>query len=102
MPVVGRAEPVRTNRGRPAATVSDGRNFDPGRRPGCRAALIHATALLCLSLLVACGSLGSTRADLKPWPEIRPDFRVEALRSRIHEYAITFAAEVDLVSAAIV
>jgi hypothetical protein len=53
-------------------------------------------------LLVACASLGSTRADLKPWPEIRPDFRVEALRSRMHEYAITFAAEVDLASAAIV
>jgi hypothetical protein len=38
---------------------------------------------------------------LKPWPEIRPDFRVETLRMRMHEYSITFAADVDLAATAI-
>jgi hypothetical protein len=41
------------------------------------------------------------RADLKLWPEIRPDFRVETLRARLHEYSITFAAEVDLAATSI-
>ena len=52
---------------------------------------------------MACASLGkkSTQPDLKPWPEIRSDFRVEALRQRMHEYSITFAAEVDLAATAI-
>jgi hypothetical protein len=53
--------------------------------------------------LVACVSTGKQpmRADLKPWPEIRPDVRMEALRLRMHEYSITFAAEVDLAATAI-
>jgi hypothetical protein len=43
----------------------------------------------------------ATTPDVKPWPEIRADYRVETLRARIHEYAITFAAEVDLAASAI-
>ena len=52
---------------------------------------------------MACASVGkkSTQPDLKPWPEIRPDFRVETLRVRMYEYSITFAAEVDLAATAI-
>ena len=42
-----------------------------------------------------------TRPDLKPWPEIRSDFRLEPLRQRMHEYSITFAAEVDLAATSI-
>ena len=58
---------------------------------------------LALSTLVACAGLGKkpSRPDLKPWPEIRPDFRVETLRMRMHEYSITFAADVDLAATAI-
>ena len=41
------------------------------------------------------------RPDLKPWPEIRSDFRLEPLRQRMHEYSITFAAEVDLAATSI-
>lgn len=60
---------------------------------------------ICLALvsLVACASLEkkATRPDLAPWPEIRSDFRVESLRMRMHEYSITFAADVDLAATAI-
>ena len=66
-------------------------------------ALIRTAACLALSSLVACASLTkkSTGPDLKPWPEIRRDFRVETLRTRMHEYSITFAAEIDLADTAI-
>jgi hypothetical protein len=43
---------------------------------------------------------GSTAPDLRPWPRITLDFRVETLRMRMHEYSITFAADVNLASAA--
>jgi hypothetical protein len=68
-----------------------------------RVALRRAGACLALASLMACTRLGKepTRPDLKPWPEIRPDFRVEALRARMHEYSITFAAEVDLAATSI-
>ena len=64
---------------------------------------MRTAACLALFSLVACASLGKkpTQPDLKPWPEIRPDFRVETLRVRMHEYSITFAAEVDLTATAI-
>ena len=49
-----------------------------------------------LASLVAC-TMGQTqtRPDLTIWPEIRTDFRIKALRTRMQEYSITFAAEVD-------
>jgi hypothetical protein len=60
-------------------------------------------AYLALSSLVGCAGVNKkpTRLDLQPWPEIRPDVRMEALRLRMHEYSITFAAEVDLAASAI-
>ncbi len=58
---------------------------------------------LVLCAVVGCTGLNKTppRADVQPWPEIRSDFRVEALRQRLYEYSITFAAEVDLAATAI-
>ena len=56
-----------------------------------------------LASLVACVSLDkkATRPDLTAWPEIRFDFRMETLRMRMHEYSITFAANVDQAATAI-
>jgi hypothetical protein len=69
----------------------------------CRVALTRTGACLVVSSLVACAGLGKkpTQPDLKPWPEIRSDFRGEALRLRMHEYSITFGAAVDLAATAI-
>ena len=66
-------------------------------------ALLRAAGCLVLCPLMACTGLGGNAAqpDLKSWPEIRPDFRVETLRARLYEYSITFAAEVDLAASSI-
>ena len=71
----------------------------PHRTNRLRAALT-AAACLALSSLVGCAGV-QTQPDLTPWPEIQPDFRVAALRVRMHEYSVTFAAEVDLAATAI-
>lgn len=67
------------------------------------ARLVHATVCLTLSTLVACAGMGHppARPNVKPWPEIQPDFRVGALRARLYEYSMTFAAEVDLAGTSI-
>jgi hypothetical protein len=71
--------------------------------PGWRRRCWQAAACLSLSSLVACATLTkqSTQPDLRPWPEIRSDVRVESLRARMYEFSITFAAEVDLAATAI-
>jgi len=76
---------------------------DPGVHPSCGAALALGASCLTLLSLVACATVGhqASRPDLKSWPQIRPDFRVETLRTRMHEYSVTFAADVDLAAAAI-
>jgi hypothetical protein len=104
--VAVRADPVRTDRCRrrwSTSTVTVDRDLDPGRKPGWRVALTRTAACLALSSLVACAGLTkkATQPDMKPWPEIRPDVRVEPLRQRMYEYSITFAAEVDLAATAI-
>ena len=69
----------------------------------CRALLMRTAAGLALCSLAACTSLlpSPGQADVKPWPEIRSDYRVETLRARLYEYSITFAAEVDLTASSI-
>jgi hypothetical protein len=68
-----------------------------------RISLTLTVACFALFALVGCAAMGNkpTRPDLKPWPEIRSDFRPEPLRQRMHEYSITFAAEVDLAATSI-
>ena len=66
--------------------------------------LVMRTAVgLALCSLVACSSMltAPEQADIKPWPEIRSDFRVETLRASLYEYSITFAAEVDFTASSI-
>ena len=69
----------------------------------CRVLLMRTAAGLALCSLAACTSLlpSPRQADVKPWPEIRSDYRVETLRARLYEYSITFAAEVDLTASSI-
>jgi hypothetical protein len=64
-------------------------------------ALKHLVAWLALLSLTGCATSSNSRPDLSPWPEIRPDFQVAALRLRMHEYSITFAAAVDVAATGI-
>ena len=100
MPATGRANPVRTGHGRTTGVDGVRRDVDARPRRRYRVALLRTALVLALSPLVACASLGSggTRPNVQPWPEIRADYRVEVLRLRMHEYAITFAAEVEVAS----
>jgi hypothetical protein len=69
----------------------------------CRVLLMRTAVGLALCSLVACTSVlkKPEQADIKPWPEIRSDFRVETLRASLYEYSITFAAQVDLTASSI-
>lgn len=53
--------------------------------------------------LSSCASMQTAqpKPNLSPWPEMRTDFRLEVLKGRLQEYAITFGAEIDLVAASI-
>ena len=68
-----------------------------------RVSLMLTAACVALSAVAGCAAMSKppTRPDLKAWPEIRSDFRLEPLRQRMHEYSITFAAEVDLAATSI-
>src|SRR5687768_4713709 len=68
-----------------------------------RGTWMRAGACLALTSLVVCASLTkqSTQPDIRPWPAIRSEVRVESLRARMYEHSITFAAEVDLASTSI-
>ena len=63
--------------------------------------VMRTVGCLALCSLAGCTGMGKTRPDVKPWPEIRSDYRVETLRARMFEYSITFAAEVDLAASSI-
>ena len=71
------------------------------RRPrGLVAGMFMCLAAMCLS---SCASMQSAppKPILSPWPDMRTDFRLEVLRGRLQEYAITFGAEIDLAAASI-
>ena len=81
-----------------------GRHSSGGYTDGCLSCVVDADGRRPRPLLA--GGLhqraqGPEQADIKPWPEIRSDFRVETLRARLYEYSITFAAEVDLSASSI-
>jgi hypothetical protein len=63
----------------------------------------RAAACLALFSFAACTGINAprTRPDLTPWPEIRTDYHVEALKGHLQEYSVTFAADVDLAADAI-
>jgi hypothetical protein len=63
--------------------------------------VMRTAGCLALCSLTACTGMGKTQPNVKPWPEIKSDFRVETLRARMYEYSITFAAEVDLAASSI-
>jgi hypothetical protein len=69
----------------------------------CRVLVMRTAVGLALCSLVACTSMlkKPEQADIKPWPEIRSDYRVETLRASLFEYSITFAAQVDLTASSI-
>jgi hypothetical protein len=68
-----------------------------------RTVLTRVVACVAVFSLVGCASLMKQppRADLSPWPEIKTDLPVETLRTRLNEYSVTFAAQVDLAAASI-
>jgi len=63
----------------------------------------RAAPFVAVSFLAACTGLGkqAVRPNLTSWPEIRSDYRVEALRTSLREYSVTFAAEVEIAATAI-
>jgi len=75
------------------------------RKPDARvsAALLRGTLCVALCGAVACVGMGKKppRPALQNWPEIRSDFSAEALKLRMQEYTVTFAAEVDLAAMSI-
>src|SRR6478672_8954204 len=85
-----------------AGRGSSGGQLDVQHASNRAGRLMRMAACLALSSFVGCASLGkkSTQPNLKPWPEIRSDFRAETLRVRMTEYAITFAANVDIAATA--
>jgi hypothetical protein len=85
-----------------APTIEPGTE-SPGRHGVVRIALVRTAACLAVASLIGCAGLGkqSTQPNLQPWPEIERHLQVEALRARMYEYSITFAAEVDLAAVAI-
>ena len=70
----------------------------PPRHPV--AAIVICVASLWLS---SCASMQTapSKPNLSAYPDIRTDFRLEVLKGRMQEYAITFGAEVDRVAASI-
>jgi hypothetical protein len=62
----------------------------PPSQSGTWVAVHRIAACLVLSSLAGCAGVipKGTAPDLKPWPEIRPDYRVETLRPRMHEHSM--------------
>ena len=76
-----------------------------GLSSGCRIGrgFWRAVPFIAASFLAACTGFGkqAVRPNLTSWPEIRSDYRVEALRTSLREYSVTFAAEVEIAATAI-